>query len=138
MPSYHLGADASLTLARLLTGNPWQVQIAKKIFAETGDPALKSFWGTQGWNTGLMNKLRKLSADTLLPGADRVLYMSANSGASENVVVSFLSYEGEIAEMSKDDDHTLDTFLVMAQLGLAAFILYQLKPIIGAILPKKR
>lgn len=86
-------------LPAFLTTTPWQVNLAKKMFDETGDSSLKSFFGAQGWNTGLIDNLNKLSKDTLLPGADLVTYMTANSNVSSSIVNSFLSniatYEGQ-------------------------------------------
>jgi len=83
----------------VFTTTPWQAHLAEKIFSETGDSAVKSFFGPQGWNASLIDKMYKLSKDDLLPGADPVLYISTNAGVTLRVAKSFLNnlpeYEGK-------------------------------------------
>ena len=81
MASYTAFGD----LPTSLTTTPWQCLLAEKIYNDTGDGALKSFFGAQGWNTSLIDKMTGLSKVSLLPGADPVLYISANAGVSINV-----------------------------------------------------
>ncbi len=113
---------------------PWEVPLAKLIFQDTGDPALKSFFGAQGWNTGLIDTLNKLYNATqtqgvLLPGADPVLYMSANAGVSEAVVSSFLKNrtDSSVKNQSEIFGLNLTPLFWVAGLGLAAYVLAQLR-----------
>jgi hypothetical protein len=74
----------------------WEELLAMKIFDETGDSVVKNSiltswipgWGT--WDVQLIDSLNKLSTDSLLPGADQALYLSANGGVSLAVAQSFL------------------------------------------------
>jgi hypothetical protein len=112
---------------------PWEVPLAKLVFQDTGDPALKSFFGAQGWNTSLIDNLNKFYNDTqtgvLLPGADPVLYMSANAGVSEAVVNSFLKNRTDpsVKNQSEILGLNLTPLFWIAGLGLTAYILTQLK-----------
>jgi len=72
--------------------NPWQVVLARKIFKDTGDNRLKSFFGAQGWNTDLMDKLVKLSSDPLMHGANRWTYMNANAKVTDSICKSFFNH----------------------------------------------
>jgi hypothetical protein len=77
-------------LPAIVTGMSWKSQLAEKIFSETGDKKLKSWFGEHGWNTGLIDTLVSLSVKELLPGANKVTAMTANSKASKATVESFL------------------------------------------------
>lgn len=101
MASYQtVGADV---IPSFLVTTPWQVKLAKVMFDETGDTALKSFFGAQGWNTGLINKLNKLMTAPILSGANRHLYMRANAGVSDAVVDSFLAHISEYEGRDVDE-----------------------------------
>lgn len=82
-----LGIDL---IPKAITGLTWQAQLASRIFDETGDKTVKSMWGEHNWNVSLINKLNKLYAKVLLPGADRVLSMTSSSGVNKEVVISFV------------------------------------------------
>jgi hypothetical protein len=103
-----------------LTDTPWQCKIAKVLFDETGDESLKSLFGAQGWNTGLIDKLNRYSKNDLLPGADRTLYMTSNTGASEKVVASFLDhieeYQGQ--DVREGIGATIDDLITGAKKSL--------------------
>jgi hypothetical protein len=75
-----------------LTVTPWEVKLAKKIFADTGDTKLKSIAGAQGWNTVYIDRLNKLSKDKLLPGANRWIYMNSNGPATDEICQSFFNH----------------------------------------------
>ena len=71
----------------------WQERLAEAIFAETGDPKMKSVWSMRSlvWNTGLIDKMYNLlKTKQWLPGADRALAISANCGVSVETATSFL------------------------------------------------
>lgn len=88
-----LGIDI---LPAVLTGTSWRAQLAAKIYEETGDKKMKAFSigfitpiGEHGWNTGIIDKMIYQAAKPLLPGADKITAMSANTGVSGAVASSF-------------------------------------------------
>jgi hypothetical protein len=130
--------------------NPWQVVLATKIFKDTGEKAVKSMWGAQGWNTDLMDRLVKLASDPIATGANRWTYMKANSGANEKIIQSFFnhirdsdvidtpSFLGEISQSivdflrgtSKLPGKVADSFtllLIVAGLAAAGYVLFNVK-----------
>jgi len=79
-----------------ITGMSWRAQLAEKIYSETADKKLKAFsigfitpFGEHGWDIGLINKMIYQAARPLLPGADKIVAMSANVGVSLPVAQSF-------------------------------------------------
>jgi hypothetical protein len=137
MASFAQYGDGGFSFARLLTGNPWQVQVAEKVFKDTGDEAVKNFFGTQGWDTWLMEKLKRLSDDPLMRDASRLVYMKAHSGLKENVILSFLKHIDE-PDNTPDPGKKLDKFMTVAILGIAAYIIFQMKPVVSALFPKRK
>ena len=95
MSSYEIMGD----LPAILTTTPWQSRLAEKIYADTGDSAVKSFFGPQGWNASLIDKMNTLYKADILPGADRELYIKSNAGVSDAVAESFMKnislFEGQ-------------------------------------------
>jgi len=84
-----------------LTTTPWQVRVAKFVFDQTGDKKFKSVLGPQGWNKDLVDKLNNLFIADIARGADRVLYMSANSGVSQASVNAFIRAKND-PQINKD------------------------------------
>ena len=108
MPSFTACMSGDV-LPSSFTTTPWQCRLAEEMFTETGDKALKSFFGAQGWNTSLIDDLNKFSKAELLPGADRITYMKANAKVSEEVVRSFLDNISDYA--GKDVKEGIGNFL---------------------------
>jgi hypothetical protein len=113
---------------------PWEVRAAQFIYDKTGDGKLKSFWGAQGWNVSLIDKLFKLSNDSILPSADRKLYMKSNTGTTNAIVDAFLEYT-KTPEATKDKPFSIfgmtpQTILTLAAVIVGGIVLIQLVPII--------
>jgi len=126
--------DQKIGFLEFLTETPWQVKAAKTIFDKTGDSSLKSFFGAQGWNTGLVDKLNKLSSDILTTGADRALYMRANANTTDAIVSAFIDYM-KTPDATKDKPFSIfgmtpQTILTLAAVIVGGIVLIQLVPII--------
>jgi hypothetical protein len=134
-----------------ITGLTWQAQLASKIFDETGDKAVKSFWGEHYWNVNLINKLNELYVKPLLPGADKVLSMSASASVSKEIVQAFIKNIeqfrgiektpsliktvgdvtqkiaegiGNTAEGAGEGAKKIPTVLIILSLGIAGYLIY--------------
>ena len=132
-----LGADTLANfwdnpIPQSFTVTPWQVQLAKLIYKDTADPKLKSLGGAQGWNVVFMDKLKKLSLDHLLPGANRWVYMNANGPSTNDINKSFFNNIGKV----KDSKDSLDKILLVAGLIAIAMIVGNLAPILGSFKKK--
>jgi len=137
----------------ILDTTPWQVHLAEKMYSETGDPKLKSFFGSQGWNTGIIDKLFALTKKEWLPGADIVLGMSANTGLTQETAKSFLKnypdyvgkdvIEGPFAEIEKMFTKTVQStgavaeklplILMLLAVGVTGYLIFAGKAGVGLI-----
>lgn len=78
-------------------GLSWQEKLAAKMYADTGEKALKSFFGPGGWNTGLVNKINGAYSDAVskgFTGAMLDIYVSGKTGVSTALVQSFAKNKG--------------------------------------------
>ena len=103
-------------LPSFLTTTPWQVKLAQAIFNDTGDKKLKSFFGAQGWNTGLIDKMYTLSKKSLLSGASMDIYIKGNANVELPTAQSFMKHLSEFLgkDVKEGIAADLDTLLSKA------------------------
>ena len=122
----------------------WQEILAEKIFADTGNNAIKSVLGVNGWNIGLIEKMKDAYSYDMLPGGDRVLLIKSMTGAPENVIRSFINHVNDpdvkdtprIDPLSTLERFLKDVFPIILIAG-GAVIAYSLAPTLSNITLKR-
>ena len=124
-----------------ILGKPWTAVLAQKIFKDTGDQRLRDvmFSWHPPWNTTFVAKLKKLSTDKLLSGADRWVYMNANGNSTDAINESFFNHvnDPDVRDAPPDLPFDFNKLMTVAIVIAGAVILTQLSPIISGLFPKK-
>jgi hypothetical protein len=116
-----------------LLGKPWTAVLAQKIFKDTGDQKLRDvmFSWHPPWNTTFVAKLKKLSTDNLLPGANRWVYMNANGPSTDAINKSFFDHinDADVKDAPPDLPFNFNMLMSVAGLVAVAVIVAQIAPL---------
>lgn len=114
-----------------LTTTPWQVMLAKRMFAETADGKLKSFFGAQGWNVDLIDRLNAVYLSPkykTLSEYDKMGYLVKEGKITNEIAYSFLNHIND-PDLKDKKSGGLNNILLVAGLVAVAAIVSNVMPL---------